>query len=764
MITVVAMVAMVVVCCWVLPLDLISAGDNNSSEFNKGMAYLLIKDQTLAQRFFKLHFTQNPNPYLENGYRLLAEGQYQEATRQFSDFLEISPRSTHALVGIALSTSPMAVSSTLELLKRALWLDAGCSAAYLCQGVEYVKNKNYPLAEQNYKQAFTIANVPEYKILLGRLYLEMNKPDAVLALVKEDADRVPDHFYFNFLVAQAYFQLDQLSELGRYSQAALDAQPGNNDVRLLMANYYLNMDEPHKANLILKTMKFEDYNEDYMKSYGHALVLLKDKKARDYLYEVFARKKWDKDINRLLGLYHLWMGDKEIVQNWIYRAILSGTAINRLKEIFPGEYKYPEYKNMPFFDVKQVAWVNENTILIAASRESGESEKIFVLNPQKMQVIQTLSFNGKFQEIFVSENREYFILCTTAQENPGVYLYALCARDLSTRDIQLPPVCDQPLEMSSVLVGFDHNGTHAYITDYKIEKLAFESPFSQVAQFGKKKPVYPVYPFSIYKYSFASKNLTRLNGVESVEAAPPIDAIKKYALVSNAISINSEVQALVEKGQGMDLTSSDLVKIYFPADTTTSLTHFIIYISDLKNAFHGLVWDQFKNKVTPIDETVFLGKGKYSELTIVDFNPEQKEILVVAKNINDLILYNYETHASIRLTKNAFNVHYNRSNRIAYVLSERSNGVFSTGSGLHVVSLSPYIDKSVVTKKNLTDVISCENESNVSFTTMDGEIVKMDDEYHFSYIGPDMDGCVYAVSPSSKKTAAYINGKLWLIE
>lgn len=748
---------------WVFPLGLVSAGDTNSSEFNKGMAYLLIKDQTLAQRFFKIHFTQNPNPYLENGYRLLTEGQYLEAGQQFSDFLDISPRSTHALIGVALSTASMAGSSTFDLLKRSIWLDAGCSAAYLCQGREYEKENNYPLAEQNYKQAITIANVPEYKILLGKLYIEMNKPDAVLALAKEEADRLPEHFYFNFLVAQAYFQLNQLSELGRYSQAALDAQPGNTDVRLLMANYYLNINDPHKANLILKSMKFEDYNEDYMKAYGHALVMLKDKKARDYLYEVFDRKKWDKDINRLLGLYHLWMGDKEIVQNWIYRAILSGTEINRLKEIFPGEYKYPEYKNMPFFDIKQMVWINEDTILVAASKESGESEKIFIINPQKMQVVQTLSFNGKFQEIFVSENREYFIFCTTANENAGIYLYALPLGDLKKPDIQLQPILDQPLGMFSVLVGFDHNGTHAYITDHKIRELAFESPFSQTIKFGKKKPVYPNYPFSIYKYNFTTKNLTRLNELGSVENAPPIDAIKKYALVANAVSINSEVQALVEKGQGMDLISSDLIKIYFPI-ATKMLPHFIIYISDLKNAFHGVVWDQYENKVAPIDETVFLGKGKYSEITIVDFNPEQKEILVVARNENDLILYNYGTQSSIRLTKNAFNVHYNPSARIAYVLGERNDKIFSTGSGLHVVSLSPYIDKSVVTKKNLVDVISCENESNVYFTTLDGEIVKMNDEYIFSYIGPDMEGCVSAVSPSTKKTAAFINGKLWLIE
>jgi hypothetical protein len=260
-----------------------------------------------------------------------------------------------------------------------------------------------------------------------------------------------------------------------------------------------------------------------------------------------------------------------------------------------------------------------------------------------------------------------------------------------------------------------------------------------------------------------------LKEVGPVDAAPPIDALKKYALVSNAVSTNSEVQALVEKGQQLDLTSSEVVKIYFPqtmrtTETPETLTQFIIYISDLKNAFHGVVWDQADNRAAPVDETVFLGRDNYAELEIVDFDPGKKEILVLAKNEKDLILYNYGSQSSIRLAKGAFNVHYNRTDRMIYVLNERSDKVLFAGSGLQVLSLNPYVDKSVATKKNLVDVISCGNNSEVYFSTGDGEIVKMDGEYNFTYVGPDMDGCVYAASPSTKRTAAFINGKLWLIE
>lgn len=756
---IISVLAILLVWCWVFPVELFSA-DSGGADFNKAVAYLLIKDTETAKRFFKLYFSRNPNPNLENGFRLLTEEKYQDATHQFSYFLEISPRSTLALVGIAMSTSTMAVSNAEELLKRAIRLDPGTSTAYLCLGMLYMKEKNYPLAEQNFKRASALSSVPEYKILLARLYLDMNKPDDALALVKSEADRFPDNFHFNFLTAQALFKSDRLSELGRYSQAALDAQPGNNDVRLLMANYYLNRDDAHKANLILKGLKFEDYNEEYMKAYGYALVLLKDKKARDYLYEVFSRKKWDEEVNRLLGLYHLWMGDKSVVQHWIYRAILSGAEISRLKGLFPTEYQYPGYKSIPFFDVKQVVWINEDTILAEASKESGEPDKIFIIDMAKMQVIQTVPFNGRFQEVFVSANREHMVLCSTAEDNAGVYFYALTVMG---RNIRLQSIWGKPLAMSSGLVGFDRTGTQAYITDRKIESLAFSAPFSQVDQYGKKKPVYPVYPFPIYKYHFSAQKLIKLQEVGSVETAPPIEALKKYALVADAVNSNSQVQALVVKGQGLDLTSSEVVKTYFPGNTET-LTQFIIYISDLKNAFHGVAWDQTDNRAVPVDETVFLGRDNYAELDIVDFDPGKKEILVLAKNEKDLILYNYGSQSSIRLAKGAFNVHYNRPDRMVYILSERRDKVLFAGSGLRVLSLNPYVDKSVATKKNLVDVISCGSNSDVYFTTGDGEIVKMDGEYNFTYVGPAMDGCVYEVSPSAKRTAAFINGKLWLIE
>lgn len=732
-------------------------GDIN---FNKGIAYLLIEDSALAQRHFNVYFNLNPNPTLRNGFKLLVEGNYSDATDQFKNFLDLNHRSTIALLGIALSTSTMTVSNTRELLKRATRLNPGYSPAYLSLGMEYLKIKNYPAAESNFRRALRFSNVPEYKILLGRLYLDLNKPELTLRLLQPEADRAPDNFYFNYLTARAFLQLNRLEELGQYIQTALEVNPTNNDARLLTAKYYLNQDDARRAGAILKGMKPDDYNEDYMKTYGHALVKLKDKKARKYLYEVFSRNGWDKDINRLLGLFHLWMDQKGTVQNWIYRTLLSGMELSRLKELFPGNYTFPEYKFLPFFDVKQVEWLSEDTLLVVATRKSGERDRIFILDLKRMRIVQTMTYSGRMQEMFIAGNRKNLIFSTTARANESVYLYAM---GLTGRILRPRLIFRRPLGMPSVLVGFNSTGTLAYITDHRINKVAFESPFAQVSQYGKKAPVYPTYPFPIFRYNFTTRRLARLKEVGQVEVAPPVDAVRKYALLYSALLSNAQVQRLVEKGQQLDLTSSEMVKTYFAKD----LSAFIIYMSDLKNAFYGVLWDHYNNLVLPIDEVMFLGAGKYAELSVLDFNPRKKELLVLTKNKKELILYNYKTHLHICLAVKAEIVHYDREKGMIYVLNERNPKTPFAGSGLRVISLKPYFNKSVGTQKGLTNIITDmagDTESAVYFSTIHGEIVRMDDEYKFSYVGPSLEGSLNVTSPSTKKTAAFINGKLWIIE
>lgn len=727
------------------------------ANLNKGIVYLLIGDMGQADKYFNLFFQKGINPALKNGFKMLMEGENEEAAGHFKSFLDLDHRSSMALVGIALSTAHMAVSNTEELLKRASRLDPSYSPAYICMGVQYQKQRNYPAAEMNFKTAMRYSRVPEISILLGRLYIEMENPGAALTFLKSEADRAPDNFHFNYLTAKAYLMLNRLNELGPYIQAALDSRPNDMEAGILSAKYYLNQNNAQKARMVLKGLKMEDYNEDYMRTYANVLVTLKDKKARNYLYEVFSRKKWDRDINRLLGLYTLWMVKGGNVQNWIYRSILSGTDAARLKELFPDNYIYPEYKYLPFFDVKKVEWLPGDNILVVANQRSGDPERIFIIDSIRMRIVQTIPFNGMLQDLFVSKNRNSLVFSTTAREGESVFLYYI---GLSNRALRLQPIFGKPLPFPSAAVGFNTAGTLVYITDNRINKLAFESPFSQVSQYGQKTPVFPNYPFNVYRYNVATGQLSKLQSVAQSDVVPPIDAVKKYAMVANAYQENNRIRELIDKGLQLDLTSSESVKIVF----SKNLQYFIIYLADLKNAFQGLLWDSNNRNAREVDETMFLGKNNFAELNIVDFNPQKHHLLVLTKNDKDLILYNYQTHMHMTLGSEAFKAYYNLENNMVYVLKQRDANVYFGGAGLQLISLKPYVNTTLGTRMGLTDIIGCKGEDEVYFSTYNGEIVKMDGELKFEYVKPSLEDSLHSVSSDGKKTVAFINDRVVLIE
>ena len=80
---------------------------SNLSQFHKGIAYYLLEDIKLAKKHFNLYFYNKSNFQLKNGFMLLCDGKYWDATTKIKDYLGINHRSQFALVGIALSTADM---------------------------------------------------------------------------------------------------------------------------------------------------------------------------------------------------------------------------------------------------------------------------------------------------------------------------------------------------------------------------------------------------------------------------------------------------------------------------------------------------------------------------------------------------------------------------------------------------------------------------------------------------------------------------------
>lgn len=748
---------------WMILFFLISSfivSQNNQNQFDRGIIYYLMKDTKLAREYLNLFFYQKSSFQLRNGFRLLLEAKYWNATTKFKDYLGIDHRSQIGLVGIALSTVNMKNTATIENLKRAIRLNPRFPSAYACLGMEYIKKKNFPVSEGYFKKALRYSNIPEYKILLANLYLKINKPKMALQLMKSEAENYPKNFHYNFLTAQAYYKLDQFESTREYIEKALAIQPKSPEAKLLQAQHLMSLKKYTKAKSILMDFKFESYNEDYVKTLGHTLLELKDRRALNYLYEFFSKKEWDKDINRLMGLYFLKQTKKSNIQNWIYRSILSGNEIELLKQLFPDSYQFPEYQYLSFFGVKQIKWISDTTVLVIATLKSGAREKIFFIDTEKMKIIRALSYQGSFQNFFRSKISKNIIFSTVAAVNERVYLYAI---EINGNRFSLRPASRRSLKMAAVLVGFNQQGDKVYITDRNITSLAFESPFSIVSIYGKKKLVYPVYPFPIYQYDFNRKTIFQLkinNQLDQLENIP-IRNIQKYAIVCRAYQNNSQISDLIQRGQKFDLTSSKVIKVHFDKD----LSAFIIYLSDLKNAFQALIYDELKNRVERVDGTMFLGKERYAAVEICHFNPRRKEIFILTKDKKrDLIEFNYASYLYSMLAKDVNDFCKNPREKMIVVLTERSNNIFYKDTNLELIFRQPFIKNKITSRRNLNKICSCQSNDRICFTTNNGERVRMDDQYKFHYQGVSLKNALHDISPAYDKVSVFVNGRLFVID
>ena len=88
---------------------------------------------------------------------------------------------------------------------------------------------------------------------------------------------------------------------------------------------------------------------------------------------------------------------------------------------------------------------------------------------------------------------------------------------------------------------------------------------------------------------------------------------------------------------------------------------------------------------------MFLGKGNYAHLDMLDYSPESREIVVVTKDKNrTLIRFNYRSMLYTRLADKVLDTLYNKEDGMFYVLTERSKQRHFTASNLAIIYLQPY--------------------------------------------------------------------------
>jgi tetratricopeptide (TPR) repeat protein len=726
-----------------------------ADDFSRGIVYYLIDDIELANKYLDAYFRINPRPSVKTGFSLLMKNEKWEATKIFSYYLESDHRSLEALTGVSLAVADMKNSLSIDNLFKIVRMNAEYAPAYLCLGNEYLKRRNYPAAEANFNKAIKFSKIPEYKLLLCEQYLQTGQPQAALDLIQPEAELAPANYYFSLLTARAFYQLGNWAELSTYIGRALKVKPASKEGQLLLAQYYMKIDELKKARKILEKLKFDYYNLEYGLTFAEVLTKLKDSDAEKYLYEVFSQNQWEPRINLLLGLYNFKKKNPN-VQNWINRAILSGKGGEELKREFPGTFDFPSYPSLPFFDVKKIQWLNSSLVLLAGNLQSGEKEKMLLVDTVTQKIIKSFEYEGAIQEMFASKNLEKIVFSTTAVDNEKVYIYTLFA---AGGGYSLQPVVGYALKMPSIIVAFNAQASEVYITDGSLAEQAFVSPFSTLSAYGRKIAVYPNFPFQVYRYTYAGERWAEIKDRELLRRVP-IGRVQQYLAVADAAENNKDVGKLIDKGRNIDITSSEEVKIFFGDDPD----RFIIYFSDLKNAFQGLVYDRESNRTTPFDESMFLGEKYYSELDILSFNPQKNEILFMTKDKEkNLFLVNYHSLLYKKLGNGILAACVNQGMDTIYFLSERNKFLYFSEANLEIVRLAPFAKEKISSRRDLNSIVDCSSPNEQYFSTFNGEMLKLDETGNFVNCQVALAGAVFQPSPDKGKVVAFINGRVFVL-
>lgn len=730
-------------------------GARASDDFSRAIAYYLIGDVDLAQKHMDDHFASRRQPTVRLAFTLLLRDDKWEATKKFRDYLESDHRNLEALTGISLATADIGNSLAIDNLNKVLRMDPGYAPAYLCLGHEYAVRGDFPAAEENYARSMKYAPVPEFKILLADLYLSAGEAQKALDLIRPEAEAAPGNFYFAMTAARACLKLAGCAG-GDYIEQALRARPGSREAQLLKGQQLLRAGELRQAKALLAKLKFDRYNPEYSLTFAEVLLGLKDRDAERYLYEVFSQSPWNAAVNKLLGLFHLRRRDASAA-NWVRRALLAGIPAAELQAAFPASAPLAAPPSLPAFAIRKLQWLGPRRLLAAGAQRSGEKEKLLVLDAGTLRTIRSFEYEGAIQAFYPAPRLDKVVFATSAVENEKVYLYTLTAERDAYR---LSPVIGYALDMASVLVAFNDAGTTAYVTDGSLPELAFTAPFSLPGAYGRKTPIYPSLPFPVYAFTYADGRWAQLR-TKTALAAVPIPAVRRYLAVAEASRRNADVAKLLERGSGLDVTSAVEMSIQFPASGDA----FLFVLSDLKNAFQAWAYDGRRDRLTRFDESMFLGSKYYAPLDLLAFRPERDEVLVVTRDkLRNLYQFNYRSLLYKKIASDVLAAVPAPDGQTLYLLSERDRSMYFSEASLERVNLSPFNRRRFDSRRDLAAIVDCADPGAVYVATVNGELLKLDEEGNFSGGQVALAGTLHQVSPDLRKAAAFINGRLYILD
>jgi len=736
--------------------------------YDKMISYFLLNDLRMAKSELKIFCNKYTNSQLKHSYSLLFENKMLDANDGFFNYLQMRPKSVEGLIGFALSDTRK-TTAVITNLKKASRLDSNSSIALLCIANEYLKKLNYPKAAEYFELATANNSTIEFKIVHSFLYLKMNKPDEIIKLLEDEFTLNQTNFYVNYLLGSAYYLKNKFDEMRKYIDLLNGVEENKKKGDLLIAKYHISKRNFEKAKSILFQIKYKENNEDYDTALAITMMNLNSSNSLHYLYKAFNENKWNRTINKQLGIFFYKRGKKKMVQNFIYRSVLSGISSDKLKEYFSGiKFDIPVYKTQAFFQLFDVKWLNNDVIIAFARKNSGDKVALFVIDTVKNKIIKKINMPGSEKGTFNSAfgtKKGNVVFSVFNNKNNVMTLYALSKKKRRYnigKIISINSYLHNDSIAPSILVGFDKTGTIAYITDGGIDKIAFQSPFLVKWKITNIKPVYPKYPFDIIKYDFSTKETFKILNTNQMKMVP-IKSIRKYFLISQAYIGNDNIKSIITKGQKMDLISSDKVNTFFE----DKLKAFLIYIKGSKNSFDAILFKN-DNSVVKLSESMFLGEkilGETIDIQLFKLDVENNNIFLARKDTNQLINFNYKSLLYEYMLKNVKQLYYSKNEGVYYSIIDKDIIDGLKSFSMTVFSANPFFKLKVYKRNDILNVVTSDQTHDICFNTRNGEKLIIDDvTSKFKYMGPSFEDVTYSITDNKQKEAVFINGRLIIIE
>lgn len=732
-----------------IALAFFMAADLPGDDFDAGLTYYLLGDLEASRPFFNRFFVNTNNQRVADAYVELFKDNNWDAAERFKRYLDMNHRSMIAIVGMSLSIRHLRNSTSLETLARALRLHPRSPAVHVAMGFEYFARKDYPKAEEYFARALNYGKDDFYRIPLGYLFLEMKELNEVLEMTEKYALADPRNFHFNFLAAKARFLLNDWQGAGRFIQNATAANPNHVEGRLLWAKFLSRQNRSSEARDVLKGMHFESYNIDYEKTLAQVLFDLEDQQAYGKMLEVLVQDPWDQDINRIMGLHHLREAKGANIQHWINRALIAGNPEARMRDLFPAKYVIKDPMALDFFDVKALAWLDEQFLVIGGKRKSGDRDQIFVCDTQDGKIVSTGSVLGDILQIRTSaKNPGWAVINTVARESQSIYLYSLVrqGKGFSTR-----PVPGGEYKMADFLSAFSPDGLNFYFVSANLREALYQAPFTVYDARYQRRPLFPGFPLAVYRLSQGGKTVTQVKGIAEISRLP-IRELRDYHLLSRAYQQSEDFRAMINEGYSVDLAASRTVKAF----CNESGDGAVVFITDVnaKKGFDAVLYSSGAQGTVRLSETAFLGKNKYAEVEVIDFCPSRNDLIVRTLGGNKQIIHHSVKGKLTRiLGDNLLDHLYLSARSTLYFLLERKQKLFEKQTQLYQVTFARYSKDRVKKREDIIEIQKGEGLNPVEFITFNGEILTLDPEFVFHYQRPALNTLRHAHSPKGVRAA-----------